>query len=184
MWNAEGVIFCLPWSETCQPRRTSSSSASSGSLHRHLPPDPGICEGGRQHRYSDFHQELRILRLSAGSWSGSWTDCGVGGTAAPGISWMPRPWSDRDSLRARSGPRIREQRARWRPPPPPLGRAATQRDPRRPSPKRHSRAPEQAPQLLPPCPLASVPGARGGEGGGSPRAGARRHRRSCSPNWP
>lgn len=124
-----------------------------------------------------------ILRLSAGSWSnGSWTDCGVGGTAAPGIAGHPGPGQTGTASATATAPH--PVRPAGGPAALSGAGAATQREiPAGPAPRKALRGTRGAgPAATPlPCPLASVPGAPRRRRRGSPRAGRpRRHRRSCS----
>lgn len=184
LWNVESST-CLPWSETRPASlRTSSPSASSGSLHRHLPRPWDLREGRRQHRYSDFHQEPGILRLSAGSWiKGAGPDCGDKGTAAaPGIVGHPGPGQTGTASATATAPGPVSPLAAPRSLLSGAG-AATQRDPRRPSPKESAQghrgagsrsysSPALWPQFLE---------LRGGEGEAAPELGDQpRHRCSRS----
>ena len=115
-------------------RRTSSSSRQQWLPTPPSPPRPwDLREGRRQHRYSDFHQQLwdpeaqcweleqrELDRLRRGRHRGS------------RHRWSPRPWSDRDSLSDSDG--LSSSEAHWRPHHPPLRSRYPERDPRRPSP--------------------------------------------------
>ncbi|KAM9696102.1 immunoglobulin-like domain-containing receptor 1 isoform 4-T7 [Dama dama] len=168
-------------------RRTSSSSRQQWLPTPPSPPRPwDLREGRRQHRYSDFHQELRdpeaqcweleqreLDRLRRGRHRGS------------RHRWSPRPWSDRDSLSDGDGPSSSE--AHWRPHRPPLRSRYPERDPRKPSPKESAQGHRRRrPRSYSP-PLASGLSSWSSEEEKErqPQSwGTRRHRRSCSPNWP
>lgn len=168
-------------------RRTSSSSRQQWLPTPPSPPRPwDLREGRRQHRYSDFHQELRhpeaqcweleqreLDRLRRGRHRGS------------RHRWSPRPWSDRDSLSDGDGPSSSE--AHWRPHCPPLRSRYPERDPRKPSPKESAQGHRRRrPRSYSP-PLASGLSSWSSEEEKErqPQSwGTRHHRRSCSPNWP
>uniref|UniRef100_A0AC11B7I1 Immunoglobulin like domain containing receptor 1 n=1 Tax=Ovis aries TaxID=9940 RepID=A0AC11B7I1_SHEEP len=170
-------------------RRTSSSSRQQWLPAPPSPPRPwDLREGRRQHRYSDFHQELRdpeaqcweleqreLDRLRRGRHRGS------------RHRWSPRPWSDRDSLSDGDGPSSSE--ARWRPRRPPLRSRSRypERDPRRPSPKESAQGHQRRRprSYSPPLPSGLSSWSSEEEKERQPQSWeTRRHRRSCSPNWP
>uniref|UniRef100_A0A8C6DSL5 Immunoglobulin like domain containing receptor 1 n=1 Tax=Moschus moschiferus TaxID=68415 RepID=A0A8C6DSL5_MOSMO len=168
-------------------QRTGSSSRQQWLPEPPSPPRPwDLREGRRQHRYSDFHQELRdpeaqrweleqreLDQLRRGRHRGS------------RHRWSPRPWSDRDSLSDGDGPSSSE--AHWRPHCPPLQSRYPERDPRRPSPKEgaqgHQRRRPRS--YSPPLPSGLSSWSSEEEKERQPQSwGTRRHHRSCSPNWP
>ncbi|XP_010832547.1 PREDICTED: immunoglobulin-like domain-containing receptor 1 isoform X4 [Bison bison bison] len=168
-------------------RRTSSSSRQQWLP---TPPSPSrpwdLREGRRQHRCSDFHQELRdpeaqcweleqreLDRLRRGRHRGS------------RHRWSPRPWSDRDSLSVGDGPSSSE--AHWRPHRPPLRSRYPERDPRRPSLKESAQGHQRRRprSYSPPLPSGLSSWSSEEEKERQPQSWeTRRHRRSCSPNWP
>uniref|UniRef100_A0A4W2FHJ8 Immunoglobulin like domain containing receptor 1 n=1 Tax=Bos indicus x Bos taurus TaxID=30522 RepID=A0A4W2FHJ8_BOBOX len=168
-------------------RRTSSSSRQQWLP---TPPSPSrpwdLREGRRQHRCSDFHQELRdpeaqcweleqreLDRLRRGRHRGF------------RHRWSPRRWSDRDSLSDGDGPSSSE--AHWRPHRPPLRSRYPERDPRRPSLKESAQGHQRRRprSYSPPLPSGLSSWSSEEEKERQPQSWeTRRHRRSCSPNWP
>uniref|UniRef100_A0AAA9SQ54 Immunoglobulin like domain containing receptor 1 n=2 Tax=Bos TaxID=9903 RepID=A0AAA9SQ54_BOVIN len=168
-------------------RRTSSSSRQQWLPTTPSPSRPwDLREGRRQHRCSDFHQELRdpeaqcweleqreLDRLRRGRHRGS------------RHRWSPRRWSDRDSLSDGDGPSSSE--AHWRPHRPPLRSRYPERDPRRPSLKESAQGHQRRRprSYSPPLPSGLSSWSSEEEKERQPQSWeTRRHRRSCSPNWP
>ncbi|XP_006884301.1 PREDICTED: immunoglobulin-like domain-containing receptor 1 [Elephantulus edwardii] len=163
-----------------------SSQRTSDSSHQqwppHIPSGPwDLREGRRQHRYSDFHQELQD------PWPKVWVleqreldHWRQGRHRGSRLQGSPTPWSDRDSLS--DGPSSSE--ARWRSSRPPPRGHYTER-PRRPSPResaqRHRKRRHRS--YSPPLPsgLSSWSSEEEKE---TPRSRGTHRRRSHSPNWP
>uniref|UniRef100_A0A8C3YUV0 Immunoglobulin like domain containing receptor 1 n=1 Tax=Catagonus wagneri TaxID=51154 RepID=A0A8C3YUV0_9CETA len=167
---------------------SSSWRTSSSSRQLWLPPpaaptpwDPR--EGRRQHRYPDFHQQLRDQESKRWALEQRELDqLRSGKHRGPRQRGSPTPWSDRDSLS--DGPSSSE--ARWRPSRP---RSRYPERARRRSPGRsaqgHRRRRPRSYSPPPASGLSSWSWSSDEEKERQPRSwGARRRPRSRSPNWP